>query len=265
MFEWLEKEIGKIKTRRFHVVEGPADAALRAAIEGFEVPLPRSYKEFVRRFGKAKFYRGGSGTYYQLGVWAPPMKEQSWKGGDLYDIGHYQSDSAYFKGSLLRGEDEVPVFEGDPSRQVKVAANFEEWLLKRYKAVRRTYGKQKWAEIVAGPAPFTPDEQRIVEARRRFTWRVLRTTPRHTFLFEVHNGSDMVLPCLSIGVRRKDGSPFGGIRLSVAHIHPGQTAVVEHDVYSKWLAPSEVELVPEPDPEPEDRECYWEFKAISPS
>jgi hypothetical protein len=73
----------------------------------------------------------------------------------------------------------------------------------------------------------------------------------------------MVLPYLSIGVHRKDGSPFGGIWLSVAHIRPGQTAVVEHDVYSKMLAPSEVELITDPDPEPEDRDRYWEFKALS--
>ena len=59
MFDWLEKEIGTINTRRFHVVEGPADAALRAAIEGNEVPLPRSYKEFVFRFGQAKLYDEG--------------------------------------------------------------------------------------------------------------------------------------------------------------------------------------------------------------
>jgi hypothetical protein len=260
MFEWLEQEIGKIKTPRFHLVKGPADAALRAAIEGFEVPLPRSYKEFVRRFANARLFRRDPGCL--LGVRVPPIKVQSWKGEDLYRIGHYQSESAYLKSSLLRGEDEAPVFEGDPGRQVKVADGFEAWLIKRYRAVRRTYKKQKWAEIVAGPAPFTPQELRIIEARRKFTWRVAGITPERTFLFEVHNGSDTVLPYLTAGVRRKDGSPYGGVWLPVAHIRPGQTAVVEHDVYSKWMDPSEVELVPDPDPEPEDREGYWEFKAL---
>src|SRR5262245_61589443 len=145
MFEWLEHEIAKIKTRRFHVVGGPADAALRAAIEGFEVPLPHSYKEFVRRFGSARLFREGLGCL--AGVWVPPIKEQPSKGEDLYGIGHYQSESAYFKSSLLREEDEAPVFKGDPGRLVKVADGFEAWLIKRYKAVRRTYSKQKWGEI----------------------------------------------------------------------------------------------------------------------
>ena len=90
MFEWLEQEIGKIKTPRFHVVKGPADADLRAAIEGIEVPLPRSYKEFVRRFGNARLFRRDSGCL--VGVWVPPIKEQSWKGEDLYGMGHYQSE-----------------------------------------------------------------------------------------------------------------------------------------------------------------------------
>jgi hypothetical protein len=265
MFEWLQQEIGKIKTRRFHVVEGPADAALRAAIEGFEVPLPRSYKEFVLRFGHAKLFRSRAGEGYNLIVYRPPPdKEQSWKGEDLYVIGHYADEDAYFKGPHLHGEDETPVFEGDPSRHVKVSDGFVEWLLKRYKGVRRTYGKQKWAEIVAGPAPFTLQEQRIIEARKKFPWRVVGITPNQEFVIEVHNGSEMVLPYLSIGVRRKDGSPFGGIFLPVAHIHPGQTAIVAHDAYANVLPPSEVKLVPAPDPEPEDRDRYWEFKALSP-
>jgi hypothetical protein len=273
MFEWLAQEIDKIKTRRFHVVGGPADDALKAAIEGFEAPLPRSYKEFARRFGNARLFRRDLAC--RLGVWVPPMKEQSWNGEDLYGIGHYQSESAYLKASLLRGDYESPVFEGDSGRQVKVANGFEEWLIKRYQAVRRTYGKKKWAEIVAGPAPFTPEEQRIVDARRRFTWRVLSITPACDFLLEVHNGSDLILPFLSIGVQLKAGTlvdgmrlkadtMVGGIWLPVSHIHPGQMGKVECDAYKKLYDPSDIEFVPNPDPSPEDREYYWEFKAIPP-
>src|SRR5262249_31802410 len=104
MFEWLRQEIETIKTKRFHIVEGAPDTALRAAIEGSEVPLPRSYKEFVFQFGKARLYRQLS--YYVVGVLAPPVKEQSWHKEELYCIGHYQSSSAYFKAALLRGEEE---------------------------------------------------------------------------------------------------------------------------------------------------------------
>ena len=171
--------------------------------------------------------------------------------------------NAYFKASLLRGEEESPVFEGYPSRQVQVADSFEVWLTKRCKTARKTYKKQGWAEIIAGPSPFTPEERRIVEARRLFTWRVVGITPERDLLIEVHNGSDMVLPFLSIGVRRKDSGPFGGIWLPVSHVRPGQTAVVERDAYKKMVDPSGIELFPQPDPEPEDRDRYWEFKALS--
>jgi hypothetical protein len=262
MFEWLEQEIGTIKTRRFHVIEGPADPALQPEIEESKIPLPRSYKEFVRRFGNAKLYREGNG--YLVGVWAPLIKEQSSQGEELYGIGHYQSSTAYFKASRLRGEEESPVFEGSPSRQVQVADDFEAWLTKQCMAARRTYKKHRWAEIVAGPPPFTPEEQRIVEARRRFTWRVVGITPDRNFLIEVHNGAEMLLPFLSIGVRRRDSSPLGRIWVPVSHISPGQTVVVEREAYKTMVDPSGIELFAEADPEPEDRERYWEFKALSP-
>jgi hypothetical protein len=261
MFDWLATEIEMIKTRRFHVTTGPADIPLLAAIEASDAPLPHTYKEFVRRFGGAKLYRQGLG--YLVGVWVPPKREQSWQGEQLYGIGHYQSSTAYFKGSFLRGEETTPVFEGFPSRQVQVADSFEAWLTKRCKAARKTYKRQKWAEIVAGPPPLTPEERKVVEARRLFTWRVVGITPERDLLIEVHNGSEIVLPFLSIGVRRKDGGMFGGIWLPVSDIYPGKTALVAFDVYKKMVNPSEVELIPEPDPEPEDREHYWEFKMLS--
>jgi len=264
MFDWLEQEIGTIKTRRFHVVEGPADAALRAAIEGSEVPLPRSYKEFVFRFGQAKLYK--QLDYYLLSVMARPAEQRTEAGETIYCFGHFQSSHVYFKASLLRGEEESPVFAGRGGKLVQVADGFEEWLTKRCKAARRTYNKQRWAAIVAGPPPFTPEEQRIVEARRRFTWRVVGISPGRNFLIEVHNGSEMVLPFLSIGVRWQGagGRLQGGIWLPVSHVRPGQTAVIEREVYKQMADPSGVELFPEPEPEPEDRERYWEFRAVSP-
>src|SRR6516164_2432282 len=109
MFDWLIQEIETIKTRRFHVVDGPADPALRKAVEESDAPLPRSYKEFARRFGNAKLYKELG--YYLVGVVAAPREERDENGEELYRIGHYQSSNAYFKASLLRGEDESPVFE----------------------------------------------------------------------------------------------------------------------------------------------------------
>ena len=81
--------------------------------------------------------------------------------------------------------------------------------------------------------------------------------------FEVHNGSDRVLPFLSIGVRGRHGEINGGAWLPVSSVLPGQTRVIERDCYKKWLRPENVEVFDLPDPEPEDRDRYWEFKALA--
>jgi hypothetical protein len=260
MFDWLEQEIRTIRTRRFHVVDGAADPALRAAVEGSEAPVPQSYKEFILQFGNAKLYKKHG--YYIVGVLAGPVEEQSPDGENLYRIGHYQSSNAYFKSMPLRGEEEAPIFEGHGGRLVQVADGFDIWLTKRCKSARGKYSKQQWAQIVAGPPPFTPEENRIVEARRQFTCRLTYVTPEGRLLLEVHNGSGMVLPYLSIGVQWKNNSLQGGIWLPVSNIRPGQTAVVDHDAYSTQAATEGVDLFLLPDPEPEDRERYWEFKAL---
>jgi len=44
MFEWLADEMAKIKTRKFHLVDGPAAPELREAVEESDSGLPLSYK-----------------------------------------------------------------------------------------------------------------------------------------------------------------------------------------------------------------------------
>lgn len=266
MFEWLEKEIVDIKTRKFHIVAGPADETLRQAIQNCDLPLPRSYKDFVLRFGNAKLYRELGG--YKVGVLASPREERDKEGGEIfYSFGHYDSNSAYFKDSLLRRGEETPVFEGGEDRMHQVADGFQAWLTKRANLARRQYTKRQWAEIVAGPPPFTPEQQRIVEARRKFRWRVVAISNSGDIQFEVHNGSDVILPFLTIGIRGKQRNSNailnGGIWLPVGSVLPGQTAVIEKECYKKLLDPRDVVAYDEPDPEPEDRDRYWEFKPLS--
>src|SRR5262249_16314672 len=144
----------------------------------------------------------------------------------------------------------------------QVADGFDSWLKIRCKAARKRYTKNEWAEIAAGPAPFTAEERRIIEARKAFEWHVAGFTADGKLQFEVYNGSDTVLPFLAIGIRRKDGGFQGGVWLPVSHVSPKRTALIEQDCYSKLAAPGELEAFPLPDPTPEDRERYWEFKAL---
>lgn len=264
MFEWLENEIREIKTAKFHIVDGPADIALKNAVEKCEVPIPKSYREFVIRFGNAKLYR--ELNYYKVGVLASLRDEVSKGGESYYRFGHYDSNSAYFKESELQSGEETPIYEGGEDQICQVADGFETWLRKRCTAAKRKYTKAAWAKIIDGPIPLTSEEIKIIEARRKFTWRVLDVTPEQDFLIEVHNGSEAVLPFLSIGVRWKVSGSNGGIKIPVSNIPPGKKAVVRCDAYKEMVDPSKIELYSLPDPGPEDRDRYWEFRPlVSPS
>ncbi len=134
--------------------------------------------------------------------------------------------------------------------------------------VRKQYEKREWEAIENGPPPFTQEEQAVVEARKRFRWRVVGISPNGDLRFEVHNGSDMVLPYLFLGVRGtlrppNTGPLHGGARLPVGPVRPGSTAIIEYECYKKLVAPENVEVFDLPDPGPEDREYYWEFKALT--
>src|SRR5262249_4716924 len=146
-----------------------------------------------------------------------------------------------------------------PDRVIKKAETFSVWLEKRGRSARKMYSKKEWNAILHGPAPFTPKEEKIVAARRRFRWRVVGITESGDLHFEGTNGSDRGLPVLSIGIRGRDGLE-GGVYLAVSHLEPGETAVVVKDAYKDLIPPTDVEAYALPDPEPEDRECYWEFR-----
>lgn len=267
MFEWLEEEMARIKTRKFHLVEGPVSSKLREAIESSEAGLPCSYKEFVLQFGNASLYREGS--IYLVQVYAGPREVETVDGEALIHFGRTHTSLVYFKEDLLEDGRESPVFEWRyPQKGVtRSAEGFEDWLEKKCKWARRQFKKKEWKRIEEGPPPFTPEEQAIVQARRRYSWQMKGIAGNGDLRFEVHNGSSMLLPYLSIGLRDKrkateDRSLDGGAWLPVSSIQPGETKTVDKSCDNKALPPEFIEPVSLPDPGPEDREQYWEFKAL---
>ena len=78
--------------------------------------------------------------------------------------------------------------------------------------------------------------------------------------FRVENASEMMLPYLSVGIRSKDGRIEGGVWLPTLHLAPGENAVIEKGCYRGLIEPGNLEAFPLPDPTPEDRERYWEFR-----
>jgi hypothetical protein len=266
MFEWLVDEMAKIKTRKFHLVDGPASPELRQAVEASGWRLPPSYEEFVLRFGNAKLYRRSS--YWLVEVYAGPREAVSDDGEPLVQFGRTHTSLAYFKESLLVEGSESPVFEWRHEQGVQQTADgFLDWLKAKCTWARKQYKKNEWAAIEHGPPPFTEQELAVVEARKHFRWRVVGIAPNGDLRFEIHNGSDMILPYLFVGVRGKlrpprNGPLDGGARLPVSSIRPGETKIVEYDCYKQFVAPEDTEVFDLPDPGPEDRLEYWEFKPL---
>ncbi len=261
MFEWLVDEMGSVNTPKFFCVDGVASNELREAVEKTPIYIPPSYKEFVLRFGNAELYRKPPGVYL-VRVFGSLRETTSKSHEPLFQFGRTDTSLGYFKGALLVEGEESPVFVWRHDQGLrKEAGTFEEWLQRSCRAAKNRFKKSEWRAIVEGPAPFSNREKAIVEARRKFSWRTVGISKDGDLIFEVHNGSDMVIPYLSIGVREKQGPCIGGISLPVFSVMPGQTRIIHRDCYKDRHRPDEIEVFAKADPGPEDRQFYWEFKA----
>lgn len=266
MFSWLHDRMNGVKTDKFFLVDGPASSTLREAVESSDFPLPPSYKQFVLEFGNAKLYRKSS--YWLVEVYAGPREAESDKGESLIQIGRTHSSLAYFKESLLVEGCESPVFEWRHQQGIRQTADsFAQWLERKCDAARKQFKMKEWQAIQEGPAPFDQRELAIVEARRLYRWKVVGVAPNEDLRFEIYNGSSMVLPYLSVKIRGrlrppKSGPLHGGVYLPIASIRPGETAIIEFDCYKQYIAPKDTEVMASPDPCPEDRAMYWEFRML---
>jgi hypothetical protein len=222
MYEWLDRELAEIRTKRFHLVDGPASDTLREAVRASPLPAPPSYVEFVLRFGNAMLYRISGLDFYRLRVFAAPHDVESRSGEPLLYTGGYDETCAYLREETLAPVAEVPIFESTQAGTRKAANSFEEWLTTRAARARRRYSRKEWAEVLRGPPPFTEAELAVVEARRRFTWRVVGATPGGEIMYEVNNGSDRTLPYLSIGIRGRAGKLHGGYGFPWATLRLGK-------------------------------------------
>lgn len=262
MFDWLADETARIRTRNFHVIDGPLSEKQRDAVENSEMRVPDSYKQFVIRFGRAKLYR--QGNVYRVEVFPVPIDMEASDGDAMLCFGRRDLGFAYFKEGDYHFGRESPVYElGDEGELLRTADGFEPWIREACDEVRARFSYARWKQIERGPLPFTPEEEMIIKARRKFRWRVSGIADNGDLRFEVYNGSDRILPFLSIGIRDRRGGLNGGVWLPVGDIGPGQTRMVEQDCYKKWIDPREVEAFEMPDPDPEIRDRYWEFRALS--
>ncbi len=133
MYEWLESEILEIKTPRFHVVDGPADDALKESIVVSGALVPVNYMEFVLKFGSAKLYRDGRRGSYRIGVFGAPSLVLP----HLLHIGFDDGASVYVKdvGELTS----IPIFQWESGSEDKVADDFAEWIKQSCSKARREF------------------------------------------------------------------------------------------------------------------------------
>ena len=175
-------------------------------------------------------------------------------------IGHFLSNKAYFKSSLISPDKDSPVFEETNNRLLKIADNFEDWFTKRSAKARAFYTKREWKQILKGPKPFSNHEELLCSARKKYKWQFIEFDDEGNAKISVKNDSDLVLPFLTVGVRTKDNSYSGRIWLNVAGIEPGENKIISHPCYREQFARDNIELYAMDDPIPEEREIYWEFR-----
>jgi hypothetical protein len=257
LYEWLESEILEIKTPRFHVVDGPADDALKESIVVSGALVPVNYMEFVLKFGSAKLYRDGRRGSYRIGVFGAPRLVTLNDGSRIFHIGFDDGASVYVKdvGELTS----IPIFQWKSGSEDKVADDFAEWIKQSCSKARREFSKEMWSKIVRGPDPFSPRELKVIEARRQISWQVLGIDPEGRHIVTVANSGRLTLPVLTVGVRSLDRRLNGALRLNTSEVGPGRTAVLHVSCYQGLLPPDQLELFTLPDPEPEDRMQYVEL------
>jgi hypothetical protein len=257
MFEWLEKELATIRTHRFHIIDGPAEPVLRSAINNTSLHFQKSYIEFVLRFGNAKLYRK-SLWGYTIGIFAGPREIKLQDETLAYKIGFHDSATALFKKEP--DSNEYSIYQSEPSGGYKFASDFEEWLSTAHVQAKNKYSEEEWSKIEQGPAPFSSKEQEIIEARRLMDWRLLGVDSYGNNIFEVTNAGRCILPVLTIGVRSKNGRLNGALRLKTQDVSPGKTLQIHMPCYKGIIPPEQIEVFSLPEPQPEDRIYFAEFR-----
>jgi len=250
-FKFFAAEVGEIRTPDFFVFE--RGKWKRSTLAN----LPPSYLDFICYWGNARLFRKLS--YYKLGVLAPPQDAAGKQGEKLLKIGHYDDANAYFKADDLRETREVPVYEWSGSLR-KVSDCFYAWFESRFKTAKKSYSRKEWKALQSEPAGFTERERQIVAARKKFKWSVLKIGVDNNVTFRIRNQSTLTLPYFSLGVRSKISKTTGGVWLSVADIAPGTSGTVVKECYKNFFRADEMEFFDQPNPEPHNKDRYWEFR-----
>ena len=265
-YDWFKKEADAILLKKFFVFE-PRPVSDLTLFEDRYGPLPADYREFVQEFGQARLFRHQSNPWHCMLVLAPPSAQplEAVGGGKgarpamRIEVGHQvNSGDAWFQwcdGVFAKGG---AIFSGLSWQGPRVIPSFEDWLKKSFLSSKKLYSKTEWQAALNPARPFSDSEKQIVEAIPNFEFEKVGVSASNHVLVRVENKSQIGLPYLSVGVRNKDGSE-GGVALQTNGILPGESRILEADIYRSSMNPCDIELFRKPIPEPEDRAYYLEL------
>ena len=260
VYEWLENEVSNIKMKTIHCLGSCLeDDELSVLLKNYPY-LPSSYVEFVSKFGSAKLYKMKS--YYKIGVLCPPKKITFPDGEKLLMIGHFDDSRVFFKSAYMSSNSESAIFEDDEEYNLeKIADSFDEWIIKRCEDAEKFYIELEEERIKNNSESFNDKEFEIIEARKKIKWQKIGFSPDGDVRILVRNESNLTLPFLTIGFRGKNPAIEGRIWLPISHVMPGQEDIVEHSGYKKHVSGEENrDFYHLPDPTPEEKDRFWEFR-----
>jgi hypothetical protein len=255
MYEWFADELRRIRWPGFHRL------APCPNLDALDPRLPPSYVAFIHEFGAGNLYlRDG---YYQMGVKCPPEPIQTSE-GECFVVGYTESIDVVFIASELAIGIEARLYDLIDGVPEEVAFDFASWLEISANDVREEYSKEEWLQLERGPTPFDESELAIVKARRAFTSELLGAgRGPHDLRVRIRNGSDRVLPWLTVGVRHREGVVQGGVPIDVSSIRPGEEKLVDVPGYLT-LEPEDAVLIDLPEPTPATRNEYSELATSGP-
>jgi hypothetical protein len=261
VFEWLRRDCALIKSRRFHLFEEISAEDLYYQSDRGVAALSGDFPDFLREFGLAQLFTD-HGDAPMLSVY--PLRQfrrhVCLDGSSYVGFGFRSGQSVYFDEKKLFEAGASEVFVVNRQRGKVLNDGFSNWIRESYDWVKSKYSATRWRQVLAGPAAFTAEQQRLVEARKLFGWTLVGFDAAGDAMVEIANRSTHSLPYLTIGVRDRSGVVLlGAVWLEVSRIGPGQTGLVSKDCYKDRISSDELVLFDLPEPIPEKRDLYWEF------
>ncbi len=256
-YAWVLDEMAGVKTPKFFTLADPCDVTALAANQRQFPHLPIDYTCFIKQFGGARLFRHPRELGYLITFFSSPEIVRECRYAPLVHIGNLHGQGMICFRPEIDRDSRWNIYEQRGANLFNTKLGFSEWFASRWSRSKNFYSKKAWAKYVAGPKPFTPEEQLIVEARLLYSINLLGHDDSGLAIVEVTNGSSLVLPTLTVRVdagKRERGA----IWLNVSDVFPGSKKILHEDIYKTCFDQRMLKLSIE-QVGPEDRAYFKEL------